>query len=367
MSSNGRGQLFSQAGSCRTTRWKLRRIAWDGSHRSRRWPSSHSQRSRAGSSCPSLGMCRRSTGQGDSRRPSWPGKRSNERRRRAARKDVRQLTMSSRHSRVIQGYFRSGSPRIPEVPPPFQPRAAQPSLPAPQPGSPWSHQQRMAQLKAGSPHQGQPRPLASQASLGPVVQRLGNGGAFQLPASMANFVNGGGQPLPNHVREKMEAAFGARFDNVRVHVGPEADSLGALAFTHGSDVYFAPGRATLRRHGQLLSHGGCRAAARPGSVKPFASGGWLQIGAQRSRRMGYGGLPAKTTSRGASPAPPNPHPIRSLHRHAAGDPAALFTGRRPPAPPPRCSSAGVRPTTARDPLDAAQSDRRGRGPTPRSP
>ena len=38
-----------------------------------------------------------------------------------------------------------------------------------------------------------------------------------------------------------ESALGASFDDVRVHVGPEASSIGALAFTLGTNLYFAPG------------------------------------------------------------------------------------------------------------------------------
>ena len=36
----------------------------------------------------------------------------------------------------------------------------------------------------------------------------------------------------------MEAALGADFSAVRVHVGPQADRIGAIAFTIGSDIYF---------------------------------------------------------------------------------------------------------------------------------
>jgi hypothetical protein len=40
----------------------------------------------------------------------------------------------------------------------------------------------------------------------------------------------------------MEAAFGARFGDVRVHIGRQAVMLGAAAFTVGSSIHFAPGR-----------------------------------------------------------------------------------------------------------------------------
>lgn len=51
----------------------------------------------------------------------------------------------------------------------------------------------------------------------------------------------GGQPLPSEVRAKMEAAFGTDFSDVRVHVGHEASRIGAIAYTWGSNIHFAPG------------------------------------------------------------------------------------------------------------------------------
>ena len=53
---------------------------------------------------------------------------------------------------------------------------------------------------------------------------------------------GPGQPLPSDLRGRMERAFSADFSQVRVHVGPQASAIGALAFTSGSDIFFAPGR-----------------------------------------------------------------------------------------------------------------------------
>jgi hypothetical protein len=40
----------------------------------------------------------------------------------------------------------------------------------------------------------------------------------------------------------MESALGANFSDVRIHVGPEASAIGAIAFTWGSDIHFAPGQ-----------------------------------------------------------------------------------------------------------------------------
>jgi hypothetical protein len=86
----------------------------------------------------------------------------------------------------------------------------------------------------------------------------------------------GGQPLPNDVRQKMESAFGADFSAVRVHVGPEASSIGALAVTYGSNIFFAPGWYSphtawgQRLLGHELTH---VLQQRAGRVEnPFASG-----------------------------------------------------------------------------------------------
>jgi hypothetical protein len=67
---------------------------------------------------------------------------------------------------------------------------------------------------------------------------------------------GGGWTLPREVQSKMEAAFGTDFSDVRVHVGGEASAIGAIAFTWGSNIHFAPGYYNPHTpHGQeLLGH-----------------------------------------------------------------------------------------------------------------
>jgi len=66
----------------------------------------------------------------------------------------------------------------------------------------------------------------------------------------------GGRPLPPDVQAKMEAALGGDFSGVRVHVGHGAPRIGAIAFTWGSDIHFAPGLYQPNTHdGQkLLAH-----------------------------------------------------------------------------------------------------------------
>jgi hypothetical protein len=65
-----------------------------------------------------------------------------------------------------------------------------------------------------------------------------------------------GAPLPEPVREKMEGAFGTEFGDVRVHEGEQAPSVGAIAYTSGSHVHFAPGRYDPDRPSgqELLGH-----------------------------------------------------------------------------------------------------------------
>jgi hypothetical protein len=62
--------------------------------------------------------------------------------------------------------------------------------------------------------------------------------AFQVPLRQKS----GGLPIPDQVRAKMETAFSADFSDVRVHVGQEASALGAIAYTWGSNIHFAPGQ-----------------------------------------------------------------------------------------------------------------------------
>jgi len=74
----------------------------------------------------------------------------------------------------------------------------------------------------------------------PRAQRQ-TGNAVELPQTMTAFGNLPGHPLPPVVRQKMEALFGTNFNDVRIHTGMHATQFGATAFTHGSNIHFAPG------------------------------------------------------------------------------------------------------------------------------
>jgi len=102
------------------------------------------------------------------------------------------------------------------------------------------------------------RPSGSVNAVGKVLQRKGvaqlRPGLDAFPVDLRH--KSGGWPLPRDVQAKMESALGTSFADVRVHVGPEASSIGAVAFTWGSDIHFAPGQYSPHTpHGQfLLAH-----------------------------------------------------------------------------------------------------------------
>jgi GNAT superfamily N-acetyltransferase len=174
-------------------------------------------------------------------------------------------------AKVIQGSFLGNQPELvsfiqakpspPSAPanPALPPRPAKAASRPPGPPTP--------AFSGGAQPSGPPRlPRRSAPPPGPpapafagkvkAVQRHGAGSAFAVEAGPLGLASGGGRPLPEVVRGRMEAALGADFSNVRVHVGPQAERIGAIAFTIGSDIYFAPGRYqpdTLQGQ-QLLGH-----------------------------------------------------------------------------------------------------------------
>jgi hypothetical protein len=70
-------------------------------------------------------------------------------------------------------------------------------------------------------------------------------------------LNSTGHPLSTSILQKMESVFKTDFSKIRIHSGRgEAESIGALAFTTGNDIYFANGEYNPDLpHGQrLLGH-----------------------------------------------------------------------------------------------------------------
>lgn len=73
------------------------------------------------------------------------------------------------------------------------------------------------------------------------------GGALDATSSdRIEAARGGGSPLPDGVRRRMETGFGTSLGHVRVHDGAQASALSAgmsaEAFTTGNDIFFGAGR-----------------------------------------------------------------------------------------------------------------------------
>ncbi len=77
------------------------------------------------------------------------------------------------------------------------------------------------------------------------VQSLWRENAAPPSAQRFSLPSGAGQPLPDGLRTSAERFFRSDFSSVRLHVGPEAPSIGATAFTAGEQIVFAPGRLDL--------------------------------------------------------------------------------------------------------------------------
>jgi GNAT superfamily N-acetyltransferase len=127
----------------------------------------------------------------------------------------------------------------------------------------------------------------------------------------------------------MESALGTSFSDVRIHVGPEAASIGAVAFTWGADIHFAPGQYSPHTpHGQfLLAHELTHVVQqRAGRVSnPFGSGvavvqdHGLEAEADRMGRMAAMHKPSTNAAAGASgPTPPAKGAV--IHQKPAAPP-----------------------------------------------
>ena len=74
------------------------------------------------------------------------------------------------------------------------------------------------------------------------IQRKRSADARAQESQIPGHTTSTGRPMPADVAAKMERAFGTDFSEVRIHEGPGARSLGALAYTQGTDIHFAPGQ-----------------------------------------------------------------------------------------------------------------------------
>lgn len=95
---------------------------------------------------------------------------------------------------------------------------------------------------------------------GAIQPALRPGARGEVSAGVARSLTaqrGQGHALPGETRAYFESRMGQGFGDVRVHHDEETTSrLGARAFTHGSDLYFAPGEYSPSTDGgkRLLAH-----------------------------------------------------------------------------------------------------------------
>lgn len=188
---------------------------------------------------------------------------------------------------------------------------------------------------------GRPVFRTAQPVAGRVAQPSLRGNSLAVPPELTLTARGPGLPLPPQVQRKMEAAFRTSFSDVRVQIGDQAASIGALAFTCGSTIYFAPGHYDPHGpHGQrLLGHelahvvqqrsGRVRGPAGPGLaivLDPALEAEADRLGLQAAMS------PALSPAPGAKPAAPPaapPRPAKPVPR--AGMVQAKFTVGRTPA------------------------------------
>jgi hypothetical protein len=102
-------------------------------------------------------------------------------------------------------------------------------------------------------HRGVTALVERRQDAGP-IQAKTEAGRLDPPAQLPG--HGGGAEMPGDVRGKMEAAFGTDFSQVRIHEGPQAEAVGAQAYTQGTNIHFAPGQYQpgSRRGQELLGH-----------------------------------------------------------------------------------------------------------------
>ncbi len=122
-----------------------------------------------------------------------------------------------------------------------------------------------------------PAPLPAAAlQRKPAASGAGRSDVFLSPESRCRPAGGPGEPLPAPLRRQMESFFAASFADVRVHQGPQAAAIGALAYTQGANLFFARGQYDpgTPRGQKLLGHELAHVLQqRAGRVRnPFGSG-----------------------------------------------------------------------------------------------
>lgn len=148
----------------------------------------------------------------------------------------------------------------------------------------------------------------------------------------------GGSPLPSPVQRKMESALGQDFSGVRVHEGPEAESIGADAYTRGEHIHFRPGLYSPGSpSGQrLLGHELTHVVQQRAGRVPVPAGGGVPVNADP-------GLEAEADRLGArAAAAPAPAPAAASAPAPGAAPQAPVQRSAPRAPIQRVRPGGPR-------------------------
>lgn len=172
----------------------------------------------------------------------------------------------ARDGLVLQGYFRTEQHRAPTATAATVQQRSNPPPPRPD---------LLPSAMRRGPAQAKPEPgLSDVWRLAPRPELLPGMGASRVgklrvaQPRLDNVVStmpvppgrlratGPGRSLATGVRQSMERFFAADFSSVRVHIGSEAPEMGALAFTLGEEIHFAPGlyNPTSREGNALLGH-----------------------------------------------------------------------------------------------------------------
>ncbi|MBK7079117.1 MAG: DUF4157 domain-containing protein [Myxococcales bacterium] len=112
------------------------------------------------------------------------------------------------------------------------------SLPARRGGPPETAARVAAPIQASADGRA---PFWFAGDAAPVQCKLEVGGGEAVGAAAGAAASGPGAALPDPLRDKMEASFATRFDDVRVFQGDHAEAIGARAFARGTELHFAPG------------------------------------------------------------------------------------------------------------------------------
>jgi Domain of unknown function (DUF4157)/Metallopeptidase toxin 3 len=154
-------------------------------------------------------------------------------------------------------------------------------------------------------------PPAFALTANPLQKKDSNGQKLEAAAS-----SGPATKLPENVRGKMENSLGMDFSNVNIHANSEkAVQAGALAYSQGTDIHFAPGQynPSSSQGQELLGHELAHTKQQAeGRVKPTGQAGGMALNDDKT-------LEKEADDLGAKAAKGDHAGATTQHKKAAGD------------------------------------------------